>query len=158
MVLNLFARKEWRQRHGEQTCGPRGGLREWVELSKQCWHMYPTMCKVIPVGVLSLNHIRLFVAPWTVACQAPLSMKLSRQEYWSGLPFLTPRYLPNPGIEAASLVSPTLAGRFLTTSTTWLLHNTGGPIWNSVMAWGERRMRGRWEGCSRGRGDIYSYD
>ena len=120
--------------------------------------MYPTMCKVIPVGVLWLNHIRLFAAPWTVACQAPLSMKLSRQEYWSALPFLTTRSLPNPGIEAASLVSPTLAGRFFTTSTTWLLHNTGSPIWNSVMAWGERRMGGRWEGCSRGRGDIYSYD
>ena len=32
----------------------------------------------------SLSHVRLSVAPWTVACQAPLSMELSRQEYWSG--------------------------------------------------------------------------
>ena len=36
--------------------------------------------------------------PWTVACQAPLSMGFSRQEYWSGLPFPSPRDLPNPGL------------------------------------------------------------
>ena len=36
---------------------------------------------------------------WTITHQAPLSMEFSRQEYWSGLPFLTPRDLPNPGIE-----------------------------------------------------------
>ena len=39
----------------------------------------------------------LFVTPWTVACQAPLSMEISRQEYWSGLPFPCPRNLPNQG-------------------------------------------------------------
>ena len=37
--------------------------------------------------VQSLSHVRLFSTPWTVAHQAPLSMGLSRQEYWSGLPF-----------------------------------------------------------------------
>ena len=42
------------------------------------------------------------VTPWTVACQAPLSMGFSRQEYWSGLPFLSPGDLPDPGIELAS--------------------------------------------------------
>jgi len=47
---------------------------------------------------------------WTVAYQAPLSMELSRQEYWSGLPFLPPGDLPNSGTEPASLVSPALAG------------------------------------------------
>ena len=41
--------------------------------------------------------------PRTVACQAPLSMGFSRQEYWSGLPFPSPRDLPNPGIEPRSL-------------------------------------------------------
>ena len=40
--------------------------------------------------------------PWTVACQAPPSMGFSRQEYWSGLPFLSPRDLPDPGIEPRS--------------------------------------------------------
>ena len=39
---------------------------------------------------------------WTVACQAPLSMGFSRQEYWSGLPFPSPRDLPDPGMEPGS--------------------------------------------------------
>ena len=43
--------------------------------------------------------------PWTVVCQAPLSMRFSKQEYWSGLPFPSPGYLPDPGIECGS---PTL--------------------------------------------------
>ena len=50
----------------------------------------------------SLSCVRLFVTPWTVACQAPLSMGFSRQEYWSGLPFPSPGDLPNPGIEPGS--------------------------------------------------------
>ena len=40
--------------------------------------------------------------PWTVACQAPLSMEFSRQEYWSGLPFPSPADLHNLGIETPS--------------------------------------------------------
>ena len=48
-----------------------------------------------------LSHVRLFVTPWTVACQAPLSMGFSRQECWSGLPFPSPGDLPDPGIEPA---------------------------------------------------------
>ena len=43
--------------------------------------------------------------PWTVACQASLSMGFLRQEYWSGLPFPSPGDLPDPGIEPRS---PTL--------------------------------------------------
>ena len=49
--------------------------------------------------------------PWTVAHQAPLCMGFSRQEYWSGLPFLPPADLPHPGIEP---MSPALAGVFFT--------------------------------------------
>ena len=45
------------------------------------------------------RHVQLFMTPWTVACQPPLSIGLSRQEYWSGLPFPSPGALPNPGIE-----------------------------------------------------------
>ena len=41
----------------------------------------------------------LTAIPWTAAPQAPLSMGLSRQEYWSGLPFSSPEDLPDPGIE-----------------------------------------------------------
>ena len=50
----------------------------------------------------SLSRVRLFETLWTVARQAPLSMGFSRQEYWSGLPFPSPRVLPNPGIEPGS--------------------------------------------------------
>ena len=55
------------------------------------------------------NHVRLFVAPLTVACQAPLSKRFSRQENCSGLPFPSPGDLPNPGIKPVFLV---LAGGF----------------------------------------------
>jgi len=61
----------------------------------------------------------LFVTPWAIAHQAPLSMEFSRQEYWSGLPCPPPGDLPDPGIKSTSLVSPGLAGRFFTSSTTW---------------------------------------
>ena len=54
--------------------------------------------------------------PWTVTRQAPLSMGFSRQEYWNGLPFPPPGNLPNPGIKPVSLMSPALAGGFLTKS------------------------------------------
>ena len=79
----------------------------------------------IPIQVLgtqdslicSLSHVRVFVILWTVALQAPLSMRFSRQEYWSGLPCPPPRDLPNPGIEtrpptlqADPLLSESLAG------------------------------------------------
>ena len=53
----------------------------------------------------SLSHIQLFATPWTVAGQAPLSMELSRREYWSGLPFPSPGDLPHPGTEPTSLIS-----------------------------------------------------
>ena len=49
-----------------------------------------------------LSHVPLFVSPWTVASQAPLSMEIPRQEYWSGLPFPTPGDLPDTGIEPKS--------------------------------------------------------
>ena len=52
--------------------------------------------------VKSLNCVRLFATPWTVAYQALLSMGFSSQEYWSGLPFPSPGDLPNPGIEPGS--------------------------------------------------------
>ena len=51
-----------------------------------------------------------FATLWAVACQSPLSMRFSRQEYWNGLPFPSPGDLPNTGIKLASLVSPALAG------------------------------------------------
>ena len=59
------------------------------------------------------SRVLLFVTPWTINCQAPLSMRFSRQEYWSGLPCPPPEDppedLPDPGIEPESLTSPALA-------------------------------------------------
>ena len=52
--------------------------------------------------------------PWTVACQTPLSVELSRQEYWSKLPFPTPGYLPYLRIEPASIAPSALAGVLFT--------------------------------------------
>ena len=54
------------------------------------------------VKVKSLSRVRRFATPWTVAYQAPPSMRFSRQEYWSGLPFPSPGDLPDPGIELRS--------------------------------------------------------
>ena len=71
------------------------------------------------------SNVQLFATLWTVTHQTPLSMDFSRQEYWSGLPFLSPGYLLDPGIELASLASPALAlaGRFFTISAAW-----GAPV------------------------------
>ena len=73
-----------------------------------------TLCFI--VYAYSLSHVRLFVTPWTLARQAPLSMEFFRREYWSGLPFSSLVDLPKPGIESESLQSPALTGRFFTTA------------------------------------------
>ena len=65
--------------------------------------------------VLSHSVLSNSAAPWTVTCQASLSIEF----HWSRLPFPTPRCHPDPRIEPMSLASPALAGRFFTTSTTW---------------------------------------
>ena len=65
---------------------------------------YKEKCSTSTV-VYSLSHVQLFVTPWTVTRQAPLSMGFSRQDYWSGLPFASPGDLPDPGIKPSS---PTL--------------------------------------------------
>ena len=54
------------------------------------------------------SHVQLFATLWSIACQAPLSMGFSRQEYWSGLPFPAPGDLPDPGIKFESPMSPVL--------------------------------------------------
>ena len=55
-----------------------------------------------------LSRVQVFVTPWTVAHQAPLSVGFPRQEYWSGLLFPSPGDLSNPGMEPVSLASPEL--------------------------------------------------
>ena len=65
------------------------------------------------------NCVQLFVTPWTIAHQAPLSMRFSRQEYWSGFPWPPPGDLPDPGVEPTSAASPALTGGLFTISATW---------------------------------------
>ena len=65
------------------------------------------------------SHVQLSATLWTVACLAPLFMEFYRQEYWSGLPFLSPGDPHDLGIKHSSLMSPALAGSFFTTSATW---------------------------------------
>ena len=67
------------------------------------------------------SYVQLFATPWTAAHQALLSREFSRQEYWSGMPFLPPRDLPESVIKPMSLMSLALAGGFFTTSATWEL-------------------------------------
>ena len=62
------------------------------------------------------SHVQFFAILWTVAPQAPLSMRFSRQEYWGGLLCPPPGDLPNPGIKPASVMSPALEGGYFTTS------------------------------------------
>ena len=62
-----------------------------------------------------LSSVQVFVTPWTVACQTPLSVEFSRHEYWKRLPFPTPGDFSHPEIEPESLASPALAGGFFTT-------------------------------------------
>ena len=76
-----------------------------------------------------LSHVGLIVTPGTGACQAHLSMRFPRQEYWSRLPFPSPGDLPHPGTGPAFPVSPTLAGEFFTTEPS---RKPPGYLWLSV--------------------------
>ena len=81
----------------------------------------------------SLSHVQLFVTPWTIAHQAPVSMGFSRQEYWSGLPFPSLGYLPDPGIKTGS---PTLQADALPSEPPGksILHSQGGEAINKTLA------------------------
>ena len=71
-------------------------------------------------GLSCFSRAQLFATVRTIAHQAPLSMAFSRQEYWSGMPFSSPGDLPDPRIEPESFTFPALAGKFFTTSATWM--------------------------------------
>ena len=94
----------------------------FVLKSSRCFFISYIDChqRVLNVCVLSrFSHAQLFATPWTVAHQAPLSMGLSRQEYWRGLPCPPPWDLPNTGIQPMSLMSSTLPSGFFASTTTW---------------------------------------
>ena len=68
------------------------------------------------------SRVQLYATLWTAARQAPLSMGLFRQEYWSGLPCPPPGNQPDPGIKPVSLTSSALAGGFFITNASWGAH------------------------------------
>ena len=76
-----------------------------------------TKIEAICMQVCVLSHVQLFVTPWflLVAHLVPLSVELSKQECWSGLPFPAPGDLPDQGITPLSPVAAALAGGFFTT-------------------------------------------
>ena len=67
----------------------------YLEILLKCkfWFSWSGLC------AKSLQSYLTFTIQWTVACQTPLSIEFSKQEYWTGLPFPTPRDLPDPGIK-----------------------------------------------------------
>ena len=98
----------------------------WDHDDKQAAHLHSfcthtiTLFFTFSVCVPShCSHVWLFATLWTEAHWAPLSMKFSRQEYWSGLPCPPPGHLPDPGIEPKSVTLPALAGQLFTMSATW---------------------------------------
>ena len=97
----------------------------------------------------SLSGVRIFVNLGTIVQQAPLSMGFPRQIYWGGLPCPPPGDLPDPGIEPTSLLSPALAGKFFTTSTTW-----GAQYWYTFVKGRVKMVKGReaWSAAVHGWG------
>ena len=98
---------------------------QWCKVHLKC----VPICACMHAQLLS--RALLLATSWTVARQAPLSMGFSRQEYWSGLPFLPPRDLPNPRTKPTS---PALVGGYFITKplgklriTYWKIHK-----WNSM--------------------------
>ena len=78
------------------------------------------------LGILNcFSQVQLFATLWTIIHQAPLSMELVKQEYWSGLICPPPEDLPHPGIKPASLTSPPLHWQMgsLPLSATWEAHS-----------------------------------
>ena len=111
MTTELNTGAVWEASHGI-SCGL--GICAFI-------HSFNACLRVCACMLSRFSHVRLFATSWTVALQAPLSVGLSRQEYWSGLPSPPPGDLPDPGIKTLSLRSPALPGthQAFTTSTPW---------------------------------------
>ena len=82
----------------------------------------PLLCFIHVCVLCRFSHVRLFVTPWTVACQAPLFMGFPRQEYWSGLPFPLQGIFPTQGLKLHLFHLLALLGGFFTTSATWVYY------------------------------------
>ena len=96
----------------------KGVLKSNLETEYHPWTS--VSCLLVCVCMLChFRHIWFFATLWTRACQAPLTMGFSRQEYYSGLWPPPPGGFPDSGTEPAFLKSPALAGRFSATPATW---------------------------------------
>ena len=87
-----------------------GGGSFWLQL-----RVALSVSPYVPLGFwcpVCVCELSFSATPWTVAHQAPMSMELLRQKYWSGLPFPSPGDLPDPGIELSSPASPSLTSGF----------------------------------------------
>ena len=89
-----------------------------------------------------LSYVQLFVTLWAVDHQAPLSMEFSRQEYWSGLPCPTPKYLPNPGIKPGSpaLQADSLSLSYQGSPYSYISQFSCSLLSNSVTPWTAARQ------------------
>ena len=105
VACHLFSKRNYRKKESEvtQSCPtlcdpmdcslPGSPIHGIFQARVLEWVPFPSTAQSCPI----------LVTPWTVACQAPLSMEFSRQESWSGLPFPSPGDLPNPRIKLPSL-------------------------------------------------------
>ena len=85
---SVLACLPWTEEAGglQSTGSQKSDMTEWLNNNNKClWK--------------SFSRVQLFASPWTGACQAPLSMELSRQEHWSGFPCSSPGDLPSPRTE-----------------------------------------------------------
>ena len=90
---------------------------------------YSILCAYISLCAVCAQLLQVFVTPWAVARQAPLSIGFSRQACWSALSFPSPGHLCSSGIECST---PALAGGFFTTSVTWearIVYDTSALLW-----------------------------
>ena len=110
----------------------------WAISREEVWILRTVSC-----CTKSLSRVWLCVAPWTVACQAPLSMGFFRQEYWSNLPCPPPADLPDSGIKTASLKSPALAGSFFFFFLPLVPHGKPRIKWTSKLKTKPNNRKGR---------------
>ena len=123
----------------EQTLGHSGGQkslarrvghdvvtqRQHQKFYFSIFHLFFNIClSLCQWCVCALHHsiVSNSETPWTGACQVPLSMGFSRQEYWNRLPFPSPGHLPDSEVKPALPVSPAMASRYS------IIGSSGKPI------------------------------
>ena len=111
------------------------GRNLWHSLGNQATLFLPHS---VVSEVKSLSRVQLFATLWTIAHQAPPSIKFSRQEYWSGLPFPSPGDLPDPGAEPGS---PTLQADALLSEPLGKPHSGGLHNYKSPFMFKEKKHK-----------------